>query len=114
MFGMQSVPFHDLFMMLILGVSLLILWKWHKSDNEFDLQQLIVDNTSGKLSIEKFLLVAAFTLSSWLIVGLFNKDKMTENYFGMFLGAFVAARAVSSGLTVLKDTKSPTPPVPPA
>lgn len=110
---LSTVTAHDVFMVLILVGMGVILWKWHKSDSPFDLQQLIVDNVSGKLSVEKFLLVGAFTVGTWIMVGLFNTGKMTENYFGLFLGLFTAARAVSSGITVVKDIKVPTPPQPP-
>lgn len=103
----RNLPFHDLFLVLLLAVGTSLLWRWHRSDAPFDLQQLVVDNTSGKLSIEKVGYMTVLGITSWGMTGLFSTGKMTENYMTIYLSVFALARAASSGMSVLKDIKVP-------
>lgn len=87
-------------------VVVAVVVQWHRADDTFKLQQVLVDNTSGKISIEKVGYMTSLAIGSWGFVALTLHDKMTEGYFTAYLGVFALARAASSGLSVFKDVKT--------
>lgn len=87
-------------------ISIAVVTSWHRSNDNFHLQQMLVDNVSGKVSIEKVGYISALAIGSWGFVALTLHDKMTEGYFTAYLGVFALSRVASSGLTVFKDTKT--------
>lgn len=88
-----------------------VVWSWHANkSNDFHLQQVLVDSVTGKIAIEKVGFMTVLALMSWGFVALILRDKMSEWYVGLFGGLFVLGRITSSGLSVLKELKSPLPP----
>lgn len=96
---------------LVIGtaICIAIVASWHRSSNDFHLQQMLVDNVSGKVSIEKVGYTLALAIGSWGFIALTLHDKMTEGYFTAYLGVFALSRVASSGLTVFKDTQQGPP-----
>ena len=101
---------YDPSIVVLAVMSLLIVsvvWAWHRdSSNDFHLQQVLVDNVSGKISIEKVGYMTALAIGTWGFVTLILHDKMTEWYAGLYLGAFVFGRLGSSWLSIKKDMAS--------
>lgn len=56
--------------------------------NRLDLLDLIMEQ--GRLSRSACILLGAFGTSSWLLVVLTLSGKMTEGYFGLYAGAWIA------------------------
>lgn len=96
-----------LVVMTIIVVATVV--SWHRSDDGFNLQQVLVDNVSGKISIEKVAHMTALAVGTWAFIALVLKDKMTEGYFGLYLATFTLARVASSAISVYKDTKAEAP-----
>jgi len=92
---------------LVVGTALVlaVVISWHRSDDDFKLQQMLVDNVSGRVSIEKVGYTVALAIGSWGFIALTLGGKMTEGYFTAYLGVFALSRVAASGLTVYKDTK---------
>lgn len=100
-----------LVVMSLLVVS--VVWSWHRNkDNNFHLQQVLVDNTSGKISIEKVGFMTALAISTWGFVALILRDKINEWYVGLYIMAFVAGRFGSSWLSVKKELSNAANPAP--
>lgn len=79
-------------MVAVLAITLLcILWTLHRrsvsSSSGFSFDDLLLED--GKASPVKALLLGSFALTSWVIVFLTWTDKLTEGYFGAYLGAWV-------------------------
>lgn len=96
---------------LVVGTAIVIgvLIQWHRANDNFHLQQMLVDNVTGRVSIEKVGYMTALAVGSWGFIALTLHDKMTEGYFTAYLGVFALARVASSGLAVYKDTRGEMP-----
>lgn len=92
-------------LIFMVTVIVLVIWRWHKDDNNFHLQQVLVDNTNGKIAIEKVGYMSSLAIGSWGFVALTQTGHMTEGYFATYLGVFALSRAASSGISVFKDVK---------
>lgn len=56
------------------------------------MDEMLVDNRSGRTSATTTAFIAAFLASTVVILHLtFTCDKLTEGYFGLYLGAFCAS-----------------------
>ena len=92
-------------LIFMVAVVCILMWKWHRDDNQFHLQQVLVDNTTGKIAIEKVAYMSALSVGSWGFVALIQSEKMNVEYFATYLGVFALSRAASSGISVFKDVK---------
>lgn len=93
-------------LLVILGMACYVAYQWNKSkDHSFQLDQMLVDSVTGKISIEKVGYVTALTIGSWGFIALIQTGKMTESYFMGYLGVFALSRAASSAISVTKDVK---------
>lgn len=89
---------------IIGALTICVVWSWHANkSNDFHLQQVLVDNVSGKISVEKVGYMTALAVSTWIMISLTLSKQMTEGYLAGFLGIFALSRAASSGLSVWKD-----------
>lgn len=82
-------------MFLILAVSiLLVCWSLirrdRKATSKFSLDDLLIDDQTQKTSLARLVMAGAFLFSMWLMALLAVRDKMTEGYFTIFCGAWVA------------------------
>ncbi len=94
---------------MVLFLAVLFFWSYRllrlksrDEGNPINLDDLLLDE-HGKLSRRACAFVGAFFVGVWMLVWLTLHDKINENYFGLFLGAFVAPAA-------LKILKGDTPP----
>lgn len=63
--------------------------RWQlKEDAPFDVQDLFLEN--GKASRGAVVLMGAFAATTWFFVYYTWTGKMTEGYFGLYAGAWVA------------------------
>jgi len=107
---LKSIDPSSISLLVLVILVIAVVWYWHLSDNSFNLQQCLLDSVTGKISVEKIGYMTALSLMSWGFVTLVLHDKITEWYAGLFGGLFVLGRAVSSGLSVIKDVKIVPPP----
>jgi len=82
----------------------LVLYKWQTGPDAFDLRALMVDTVTGKISIEKVAYSVAMVFGTWIMIALTERNRMTENYFGIYLSVFALSRTASSAISVYKDT----------
>lgn len=89
-------------------VVLCVVWSWHRDrDNDFHLQQILVDNVSHKISAEKVAYMTVLALMSWGFVAYVIKNQLPEWYVYAYGGLFVLGRIASSGISVWKDVSKP-------
>ena len=98
-------------LIVMMTVIVILLFRWHTDSSGFALQQVLVDGVTGRIAIEKVGYMMSLAIGSWGFAALIQTGKMTEGYFTAYLGVFALSRAVSSGISVVKDIKSS--PVPP-
>jgi len=71
-------------------VTLLILWTLERRNKSaasaFSFDDLLTEN--GKTSKAACVMMGAFAFSTWCMVYLVVNDKMTEAYFGLYLGVW--------------------------
>lgn len=74
-------------------LTLLIIWTLRRHSaagwSKLNLEQLLIDDDTGKISKAACVMFGSFALSSWLMVFLAVEGKMTEGYFGAYLTAWV-------------------------
>ena len=77
------------FLLVALG-ALAVLLRFHADParQNFDLSDLWMEN--GRVSKISVFIVGAFLVTSWVIVHLTFADKMTEGYFTIYVGAWIA------------------------
>lgn len=64
------------------------LQRWQfDSASRFDIQDLLLEN--GQASRGAVVMMGAFVVTSWLFVYYTLSGKMTEGYFGLYVGAWV-------------------------
>jgi hypothetical protein len=102
-------------MAMILAFTLMIFgfaaWRLHLNpSNDFNVLDLLMEN--GRVSKAAFVMMGAFSLTSWMMVQLTLIGKMTEGYFGLYSAAWIAPVVVklitqSSAPAAPKDDKKP-------
>ena len=96
-----------MFMFVVVFCALI---SWHRNPNiPFDLSQMLVDSTTGKIAVEKVGYVVALGISTWGVVALIESNHITEWYFGVYISAFVLGRMGSTGISAYKDVKAEKP-----
>lgn len=104
---LKSLDPSSISLLVLTTMVVLVVWSWHRSDSGFNLQQCLLDSVTGKISVEKIGYMSVLAVSLWGFVTLVQRDKLSDWYVGAIIGGFVLGRAVSSGLSVLKDIKTP-------
>lgn len=79
-------------MHMILAIAFLVIafsfWQTHKSgDNQFNAFDLVMNKGKVDKIAVSYMLVLA--LSSWIMIDLQVNMKMTEGYFGIYIGAWI-------------------------
>jgi hypothetical protein len=98
------------FLVFLSVLTFSVVWSWHRNEDlDFQLQQILVDNTTGKIAIEKVGYMTALAIGTWGFVSMTLKGGMTEWYFTIYMSVFVAGRMVSQGIAVTKDIKTGPP-----
>lgn len=99
-------------LMLIVGALILLalLW-WAQSakDHPFDIRDVLMDQSTGKASLNALILLAMAALSSWVVVDRQNdgSDDVTTLLLGV-LGIFVAGRVGAQVVATLKPQEPAT------
>jgi hypothetical protein len=76
-----------------------LFYRAQKIADSFDIRDLIVDDTTGKLSLSKLGQFVALVLSSWGLIYLIMHGTLTEIYFQGYMLTWAGANVVSNGLT---------------
>ena len=104
---LKALSSFDASLVVLLVMSLVIIAtvvSWHFDKKEdFHLQQVLIDNVSGKIVIEKVGYMVALAVSTWIMITLTIFGKMTEGYLAGYLAIFALSRAASSLTSVWKD-----------
>lgn len=91
-------------LMVVTAGIFAVLVSWHRNpDDTFDLRQSVVDSTTGKIAVEKMGYMVALAYGTWIMVALVEANKMSENYYTIFLSVFAVVRVASSGISAMKD-----------
>lgn len=87
--------------LLVVFIVLRSLRKLHQDRNvDFDLRDLLMEN--GRVSKAAAVMMGSFAATTWFFIYYALNGKMTEGYFGLYIGAWIApvvARLVSNGAT---------------
>lgn len=75
---------------LLLGLAVIALSFWHAQRKKvgFDFFDLVIEN--GKVSKTSVAFMLVLFVTSWMMLVFTYKGTMTEGYFGLYLGAWVA------------------------
>lgn len=58
-----------------------------RTDNTFEILDLFMEN--GRISKAAVVMMGAFVLTTWMMVTLTLKDKLTEGYLGIYVAAWI-------------------------
>lgn len=100
---------HTLELVLVVGVLLVVLsllLRHRNSASRINLDDLLL-GVDGRFSKAAAVMLGSFMLTSWLMVLLALRDKMTEGYLAIYVGAWIAPT-----VTVLIKGRSTTEPTP--
>ena len=75
--------------------------------DSFDLRDVLIDETTGKVSLYKLGQLISLLLSSWGFVYLTIHDKLSESYFGLYMATWAGAHVLSQGLSVWSNKDTP-------
>ena len=79
------------FLLTVILILCVLLYRAQKKDDNFDLRDLIVDKASGRVSLSRFGQLTALLVSTWGFVTLTLHDKLTEWYYGSYMFTWAAA-----------------------
>jgi len=84
----------------------LVIYRWQRSNNTFDIKEMMIDTTTGKMALEKVAYSVAMVYGTWIMIALTERNRMNENYFGIYLSVFALSRAASSLTQAYKDVNT--------
>lgn len=112
---MDFGKYHIAWMQLFLGLAFIALVvsfrRAHKDPRfEFNVFDMIMED--GKVAPLQVVFMIVFAVSTWVIVDLQIKDKLTEGLFGLWLGAWatpLVAKIVfkKNDITVIQNVQQP-------
>lgn len=97
-----DAPLIVLIVMSCIIIGTVVSWHFNRTSS-FQLQQVLIDNVTGKIAIEKVGYMTALAVSTWVMITLTIYGKMTEGYIAGYLAIFALSRAASSLTSVWKD-----------
>ena len=89
--------------LLVLMIGRTITKRDRNSHSKIDLDDLLVDPQTDRISKAAVVLMASFALSSWVIIYLTLSGKLTDVLFAAYLTAYAAPAVVK----IISDAKSP-------
>lgn len=110
-FGGQTIDLLTLALSLFVIFCFVSALRMHLNrKNPFDILDLLMEN--GRISKASVVMMGAFALTSWILLSLTLKDKLTEGYLGIYVGAWIApivVRLLTNGgaQTSHDETKPP-------
>ncbi|OYW62739.1 MAG: hypothetical protein B7Z31_00265 [Rhodobacterales bacterium 12-65-15] len=87
---------------VIIGLSL---WRFQRSDNEFNLLDLLMEN--GKVSRLAAAFSVTLVITSWIIIKLCVDGKMTEGYLVIYGGLWITPILTKMFATSQPSVKEP-------
>lgn len=94
-------------LVLMALVFTLILSRWQRCDDNFDLRDLIVDTVSGKVSLFKLGQLVALAVSTWALVYETRRGHLTEWLFGFYMVAWAGANIANKVTEKYKSLEPP-------
>ena len=85
--------------------ALLVLYRWQRGDDTFDLRWLIVDSKSGHVSLFKTGQAVALLASTWVLIYQTRHEHLTEWLFGTYMLAWAGANVARRLIDKDKETK---------
>lgn len=85
---------------IALAVLILGVYFHFSKDTNFELQQLVTDSVTNKLSPEKTTYMGAFVVGSWAMITQVQKGTLSEWFLVAYLGTFAASRGISQAISV--------------
>lgn len=76
--------------LIVLGIGWGLLRRWRNGASRINLDDLLLDDVTGKTSPSRAVLIGSFALTTWTIVYLTLSGKLTEGFFGLYVGGWVA------------------------
>lgn len=75
-------------LLIVILIGLLMYKRWKNNDSEINLDDLLMEN--GRMSKISVVFLGSWVFSTWLMVFLTLKDKMTEGLFLAYGGLWIA------------------------
>ena len=91
--------------MLIVGIllSLGLLYRWQRKDDQFDLRYLLVDTVTEKVSLFKLGQLVALLVSTWALIHETRANHLTEWLFGSYMIAWAGVNLGNKIVEKMKD-----------
>lgn len=87
-------------------VFLLLLIKWHMSkDAKFDVKDIIVETSTGKVSLYKIGQVIALWVSTWIIIHETKEGRLTDWLFLSYMALWSGTNLAKSLIRTLNNNK---------
>jgi len=84
-------------LLVVAAIFALILFLWQRTDDGFDLRDLIVDSVTARVSLFKIGQLVALIVSTWALVHETRRGFLTEWLFGLYMiGPASLTRIMSS------------------
>lgn len=104
----------DILLAIAVSVALILLYRMHRDRaNKFDALDLIMDQTNGRASADKLILLGFAILSGWVIVGYTNRGKDVETLLLGVLAVFILKRTADKAMDAYTNVRTPPPAEPP-
>lgn len=84
----------------------LVLYLWQRTDDDFDLRDLIVDSVTGKASLFKIGQFVALVVSTWALVHETRRGFLTEWLFGLYMLSWAGANIANKITEKYKSLES--------
>lgn len=106
--SLSDLPVAKTLSLLVLLAIMLLLWMAiHKRDkseaSKLNLDDLLLGD-DGRMSKAAAVMFGAFGLTTWMMVVLTLRDKMSEGYFGLYSAAWITPTVAA---LIVKAMKSP-------
>jgi len=100
---MEIPDISNITLLVMSVIAVIVVASWHRSKDGFQLQQMLVDSKTNKISIEKLGYITALFFGTWALVAQVQHNALTEEYFIGYLTVFAVTRVASMGISVKKD-----------
>lgn len=96
---------HVLLIMVLAFAAVLVVWQ--RSSDDFDLRTLIVDSSTGRVSLFKIGQFVALIVSTWALVHETRRGFLTEWMFGLYMIAWSGANIANKVTEKYKSLEPP-------
>jgi len=108
-----DLDFWEIVLLFMMFMLYRLIAKAHTATgNDLDIQWLLVDEKTGRVSLKKFGALIAIVFSTWIVLFMTVKGQMTEAVLGLWLFALLGVYITPQTVTAWRQP--PAPPAPPA